>query len=133
MWPFKKKTKYFKIGDTIKCIDDRGWNVSLHSINLIFGNTYKILLVVKCPVCSCVCYDIGSRFHNPTYYTDCRLGIKGHELPGMGIHLAGHFRFEKTIEAEQTAKQIQERINECIKNEEFEKIKGLQKELEKAI
>lgn len=137
MWPFKKK-EYFKVGDNIKCIDDRDWNSCEQTMNLKLGHTYKVLLVVKCPVCSCICYDIGCKFHNSTTYTECMIGkLNNHELPGMGIHLAGHFTFEKSVEAEteqkteQSAEKLQEQINEYVLEEEFEKAGELKKELDK--
>lgn len=43
MWPFKKKDKYFKVGDLVKCIDDREWNSSHHTMDLHYGKTYKKL------------------------------------------------------------------------------------------
>jgi len=117
MWPFKKKKEYAKVGDIIKCIDDRDWNKSQQTISLICGNKYKVLNVVICPSCGCVTYDIGCRFINSKLYTNCNEGKDGHDLPGMGIHLAGDFRFEKTQE---TVEEIQEKIEEFVKEEKYE-------------
>lgn len=135
MWPFKKKEIYFKAGDIIKCIDDRNWNDCKQTMSLIFGKTYKVLQVIKCPTCGCVTYDVGCRFNDTNNFTKCSKSEGGHEIPGIGIHVAGHFRFEKSTEteSEQSAEQIQEEINECILQEDFEKSGKLKKKLEAVI
>lgn len=121
MWPFKRKEKSFKVGDIVKCINDRNWNNVDQSLNLMLGNKYKILMVIKCESCGGFSYDIGCRFYNKRIHSSCnnRNQLCGNQLPGMGIHLAGHFRFEKTTE-EFLEHEIEEKLEEAVKREDYE-------------
>ena len=118
MWPFNKKKnkpEYFKAGDIVKCIDDRDWNGCSHSMDINYGKKYKILMVVKCPMCGCISYDIGSRFENKKSHTTC--SPSDHNLPAQGIHLAGHFRFEKSVANQEDLKF---ELEELLKAEKYE-------------
>lgn len=118
MWPFnqkKKEPEYFKAGDIVKCIDDREWNNISQTLNISYGKNYKILMVVKCPTCGYVSYDIGSRFKNKKYYTTC--SPSDHNLPAQGVHLAAHFRFEKSIATEE---ELELELAELLKAEKYE-------------
>lgn len=116
MWPFSKKTKeYFKVGDIVKCIDDRNWNHCRHTMDINYGEKYKILMVVKCPTCGSVSYDIGSRFKSKKSHTICT--PSEHELPAQGIHLACHSRFEKSIANEA---ELKFELEELLKKEKYE-------------
>ena len=133
----KRKDNVAKVGDFIKCIDDRNWNSNQQSMKIQYGKTYKVLAVVKCPSCNTFSYDIGCRFDNPTTHTKCSIGMgKGeHELPFAGTHLAGIFRFEKTVadEASEKAskKEIEEKIKEAVESENYELADKLTKTLAK--
>ena len=133
MWPFKKKEKHFKVGDLIKCIDDRGWNNgSGQSLNLVYGKTYKVLMVVKCPTCGTISYDIGSKFINSNCHTTCSGPPSKHELPAVGIHLAGHFRFAKSGEEQlENREEIEAELEKCLQYEDYEKAVKLRDKLVK--
>ena len=61
----KNKNNKFKVGDKIICIDDRRWNSSLQSINLIFKNQYIIQDIII-DDCGDINIDIGCRFNDST-------------------------------------------------------------------
>jgi len=130
MWPFKKKEIYFKVGDIVKCIDDREWNGASHTMDIAYGKTYKILMVVTCPTCGQVSYDIGSRFKNKKSHTTCT--PSEHEVPAQGIHVAGHFRFAKADEASmESREEIEAELEKSLKKEDYEKAAKLRDKLEK--
>lgn len=109
-----KKTE-FKIGDTVRCIDDRGWNGDATDIKLIYNKKYRIQGMIKCPCCQELCFDINGRFFDLSKYTNCSVGNT--DIPGQGIHWAAARRFDKAIgnAAEETA------INKEEKKKELEK------------
>ena len=118
---FKKKPK-FKVGDTVKCIDDRNWNGPATDIKLIFGKTYKILDITYTSCCNEMCLDIGGRFVDTKQFTVCGVGKCKHiEIQGMGVHWASSKRFALHTGAEEEEKE-----------EALDKEK-LKKKLEKAI
>ena len=126
MWLFKKRKEYAKVGDTVKCIDDRDWNSDFQNMNIVYGNKYKVFNVLICPTCGSVCYDIGGRFTPSKYhssYTSCN---KKHDLPGYGIHWAGAFRFEKSVES---ASEIEAKMEQAVEVENYELAEELKKEL----
>lgn len=126
MWPFNKKQESFKIGDFVKCIDDREWNNTPQSLNIVFGKTYKILQITRCcNKCKRDCYDIGCRFSDINHFTTC--SKSNSDVPGQGIHWAGSFRFTKSVEEGMTNEEIQEKIKEHVAKEEFELADKLQK------
>ncbi|HWY33226.1 MAG TPA: hypothetical protein VNX68_01190, partial [Nitrosopumilaceae archaeon] len=133
MWPFNKKKKeesHFNVGDTVKCIDDREWNRIAQSVNLVFGHTYKIRQIIKCPSCGGYSYDIGCRFDNKSLFTSCTLNGTQIDMPGQGIHWAGNFRFARFEESELSTAQLKEIIAGYVKNDEFEKAIEYKKILE---
>jgi hypothetical protein len=119
---FKKIFNIFKKsevspGEFVRCIDDRNWNGTTGLI-LLYGKKYKVLNVIKCPGCGSFAYDIGGRFTDSELFTGCRFHTPRIELPGMGIHWAGSFRFEKCkVSKEELEKEIEEAVSE----EKYEK------------
>lgn len=128
MWPFRKKKQQIKVGDIIKCIDDREWNDPNQNMTLIYGNKYKVLAVIKCSVCGAIAYDIGCRFNNNRFYTKCTKSKEIHDLPCMGTHLAGAFRFEKSVE---TKEELEAKIEAAVKEEKYEIAQEYKNKLEK--
>ena len=128
MWPFNRKAKeiHFKVGDVVKCIDDREWNSDHQNMKIVFGKTYKILQILKCPICGVYSYDIGCKFNDNILFTRCQES----DMPGAGIHWAGEFRFEKYTENELSAEQVKEIIDGCVANQEFERAAEYKKLLE---
>ena len=130
MWPFKKKQKPFKVGDLIKCIDDRHWNGSSHTMDIKYGKTYKVLMVVVCPTCNQIAYDIGSRFNDKNLYTRCT--PSEHEVPAQGIHLACHFRFAKSNEELiENREELEAELSNSLQTEDYEKAAKLRDKLAK--
>ena len=73
----------FKVGERIKCIDDRE-----HSV--VFAKVYVVINVLQIPCCGDYCYDVGlvSRGNGHTRCGGCSADIPGHR-----IHWAAEFRF----------------------------------------
>lgn len=96
----------FKVGQKIKCIDDRNHVIS-------FGKTYTVLAVTKTTCCKVYCYDVGIGCVVDRY-TSCCSG----KIQGRGIHWCGEFRFapmtEDEIEAESTEEVSDEVGNEIM-------------------
>ncbi len=120
---FRKSVKpKFKIGETVRCIDDRD-----HGINCVkYGKKYKILDLIIFE--NAVSYDVGLRFDDKTMYTHNTIN-SGNKIPGAGIHWAGEFRFAGSIsdEEENSEENEKEKTNtiklvsnkEVLKNEEI--------------
>ncbi len=118
---FKKQLKpKFKIGETVRCIDDRDHG------DIKYGIKYKIL---DCIICyGIVAYDVGLRFNDTNTHTALN-GDGKYPFPGAGIHWAGEFRFAGSIsdEEENSEENEKEKTNtiklvpnkEVLKNEEI--------------
>lgn len=113
-----KKRNQVKAGDFVRCIDDRDWNNSAQSLKLVYGKNYKVLMVVRCPDCGAVSYDIGCKFDDNRISTMCK---RNHKMPLQGTRLAGDFRFERLIDDEAfTEEDIKKEIEEAVAMENFE-------------
>jgi hypothetical protein len=128
---FGRKKQVFKIGDTVKCIDDRYWNGSNDKIELQYGKTYKVLDIVVCSCCGEQCLDVGGRFILPTTFTVCHHSKK--EIQGRGIHWAGEYRFTKITEQQEeySKEEIEKAMENAAKEEKYELAQELKYKLEK--
>ena len=131
----KQKGEEVKIGDTVKCIDDRNWNSGNDNLWLQYGKSYVVLDIIYTDCCNTLCYDIGAR--NNESFTSCSGGkCKGSRIPGHGIHWAGAFRFAKSIaeEAKESKKEsksisktaAKKLLDRALELEEYEEASRLQ-------
>lgn len=88
---FGRKAK-FNIGDTIKCIDDRGHIV-------VFGREYVVKDRIRTECCGDWCYDVGLESNGYTECNDCDVLI-----PGNGIRWAAEKRFASHKKVEERTK-----------------------------
>ena len=91
------------------------------------------MAIIKCPECGCICYAIGARFNDATIFTACTVDEDMHYLPGMGIHLAGAFRFAKTAEEvteNLNKEELQKKLDKAVEIEDYETAEKLKQLLE---
>lgn len=123
---FKRNPK-IKVGDTVRCIDDRDWgDPEYTNIQLQYGKTYKILDILIAGCCGTTCFDIGGRFtisHQLTHCGDCSIDIQG-----KGIHWADSKRFALHTGAEEEAKEetvdkekLKKKLDKALASEDYEK------------
>lgn len=113
----------FKVGDIVKCIDDRDWNSPENSIPLVYGKTYKVLDVIYNKCCGLYAIDIGCKFKNNAH-TKCKCKK---EMVGLGIHWAYEARFVKDdILGEE---ELKEQLEEAIIEEDYERAAKLRDKL----
>ena len=75
---FKKiRGPKFKIGQTVKCIDDR-----YHII--IYAKEYKVLDVIQLTCCGDWAYDVGLKCETYSHCNDCKKDIPGHTIRWVG-------------------------------------------------
>lgn len=108
----KDKGPKFKVGQKIKCIDDRNHDV-------VFGKVYTVLAVTKTQCCNVYCYDVGISCKNDEY-TSCSHG----KIQGRGIHWCGEFRFAPTIEDEVEA-EAEAEVSEKAGDEIIKEVKKI--------
>lgn len=106
MFGWFKKNPKFKIGDLVRCIDDRD-----HIIQ--YGKTYKILDVNFQDCCNTYSYDVGLTCSDFTKCT-CK---KNSVIPGKGIRWAGEFRFAPHTP---TKEEIEQAMTDALKEENYE-------------
>jgi excinuclease UvrABC helicase subunit UvrB len=106
----------FKVGDTIRCIDDRGWNSPRNSINLKHGKTYKVLQVIKSDCCKRYAVDIGCVLSDNDFTTCVACNTK---MSGVGIHWACEKRFVKDDVL--VKEELNEELEEAVNEENYEK------------
>jgi protein-arginine kinase activator protein McsA len=105
----------FKVGDIVRCIDDRGWNSSKNTIPLIYGKTYKILDITYSKCCNIYSIDFGCRLNDNTH-TVCKCSKN---MVGMGIHWAYQYRFVKdNVLAKE---ELNEELEEALSEEDYER------------
>lgn len=94
----KRKAK-FRVGDTIKCIDDRDHIV-------VFGREYVVLNVYQLTCCGDFCYDVGLGIGDNESYTNC--GDCNTDVPGRGVRWAAERRFALLRRDEASAEEEEE-------------------------
>lgn len=106
----------FKVGDIVRCVDDRDWNGQHNSINLKHGKTYKVYQIYKTPCCKTYSIDIGCVLLDNGFTTCIPCKAK---MSGVGIHWACESRFVKDdVLAEE---ELKEELEEALTEENYEK------------
>jgi hypothetical protein len=120
MWNNIKKlfgfSPKFKVGDTVRCVDDRGWNIPQNSINLKHGKTYKVYQIYKSDCCKTYSIDIGCVLTDNDFTTCIPCNRK---MSGVGIHWADEKRFVKDDVLAQ--EELKEELEEALTEENYEK------------
>jgi hypothetical protein len=105
----------FKVGDIVRCIDDRNWNSSINSIPLVYGKTYKVLDITYTKCCNIYSIDIGCKMNNNSH-TWCKCAK---DMVGAGIHWAYEYRFVKDDVL--AKEELNEELEEALIEEDYEK------------